>query len=166
MRIAVGMKIWAAAVSLSGIALVSIGHTQAASGEEVIKARINFMEDMEKHWKQIAGFVKGNGTLADVEKNARAISKMANDIPKHFPRDTGRGKFPDKLTRTLPVVWEDPEGFKQDTKRLIDGSETLARLAREGKKDEVLEMIGPGSYARTKIGCAECHDNFRGARVK
>jgi cytochrome c556 len=167
MRIAVGMKIWAAAVSLSGIALVSIGHTQAASGEEVIKARIDFMEDkMEGNWKPIAAFVKGKGSLADVEKHARAIAKLANEIPKHFPRDTGRGKYPDKLTRALPVIWEDPEGFRQDTKRLIDGSETLARLAREGKKDEVLEMIGPGSYARTKIGCAECHDNFRGARVK
>lgn len=166
MRISAGMKKVTAAVSLAGIALVSIGHTHAASGEEVIKTRIDFMENMEKHWRQIAAFVKGKGTLADVEKHARAISKQANDIPKHFPKDTGRGKYPDKLTRALPVIWEDPEGFKQDTKRLIDGSETLARLAREGKKDEALEMIGPGSYARTKIGCAECHDNFRGAKVK
>ena len=155
-----------AAAFVCVIGLTGLGGAYAASGEEVIKARVNFMEDMEKHWRQIAAFVKGNGTLADVEKNARAISKMAHDIPKHFPKDTGRGKFPDKLTRTLPVVWEDPDGFKQDTKRLIDGAETLARLAREGKKDEALEMIGPGSYARTKIGCAECHDNFRGPRVK
>ncbi|MGQ0752469.1 MAG: c-type cytochrome [Betaproteobacteria bacterium] len=155
-----------AAVFVCGVALTGVGSAHAASGEEVIKARLNFMENMEKHWSQIAAFVKGNGTLADVEKNARAISKMAHDIPKHFPRDTGRGKFPDKLTRTLPVVWEDPEGFKQDIKRLIDGSETLARLAREGKKDEALEMIGPGSYMRTTMGCADCHNNFRGPRVK
>lgn len=154
------------AAFVCGIAFTGFSSAHAASGEEVIKARVNFMEDMEKHWRQIAAFVKGKGTLADVEKNARAISKMAHDIPKHFPKDTGRGKFPDKLTRALPAVWEDPEGFKQDTKRLIDGSETLARLAREGKKDEALEMIGPGSYGRTKIGCAECHDNFRGPRVK
>jgi cytochrome c556 len=165
MRFAVNGKALAAAL-VCGIAFTGFGGAHAASGEEVIKARVNFMEDMEKHWRQIAAFVKGKGTLADVEKNASAISKMAHDIPKHFPKDTGRGKFPDKLTRTLPAVWEDPEGFKQDTKKLIDGSETLARVAREGKKDEALEMIGPGSYMRTTVGCAECHNNFRGARVK
>lgn len=143
------------------------GNVNAASGEEIIKTRINFMEDqLEANWKAIAAFVKGSGTLADVEKHARAISKAAHDIPKHFPRDTGRGKYPDKLTRTLPVVWEKPEEFKKDTQRLIEGSERLARAASEGKKEEVLDLIGPGSYARTKIGCAECHDNFRGARAK
>lgn len=155
-----------AATFVCVIALTGLGSAHAASGEEVIKARLNFMEGMEKHWSQIAAFVKGKGTLADVEKNARAISKMAYDIPKHFPKDTGRGKFPDKMTRALPVVWEDPEGFQQHVKKLVDGSDTLARLAREGKKDEALEMIGPGSYARTKIGCADCHDNFRGPRAK
>lgn len=167
MSLAVGIKTVATAVIFFGVAVAGAKNTHAASGEEVIKARIQFMEDkMEGNWKPIAAFVKGKGSLADVEKHAMAIAKLANEIPKHFPKDTGRGKYPDKLTRALPVIWEDPEGFKQDTKRLIDGSETLARLAREGKKDEALEMIGPGSYARTKIGCAECHDNFRGARVK
>jgi cytochrome c556 len=149
--------------ALSGV----MGNVQAASGEEVIKARINFMQDdVEAHWKAIAAFVKGNGTLADVEKHARAIAKLAGDIPKHFPRDTGRGKYPDKLTRTLPVVWEKPEELKKATQRLVEGSERLARAASEGKKEEVLDLIGPGSYARTKIGCAECHDNFRGDRAK
>ena len=143
------------------------GSVQAASGEEVIKARLHFMEgELEAQWKSIAAFVKGNGTLADVEKHARAIAKLAPDIPKHFPRDTGRGKYPDKLTRTLPAVWEKPEEFKNATQRLVEGSERLARAASEGKKEEVLDLIGPGSYARTKIGCVECHDSFRGPRAR
>ena len=145
------------------------GASHAASGEEVIKSRVAFMEDeMEGHWKPLAAFAKsGSGSLADVEKNARAIAKLAKEIPKHFPKDTGRGKYPDKMTRALPAIWEDPEGFKRDIQALVDGSEQLARLASEGKKDEVVEMIGPsGSYAKTKIGCAGCHDHFRGRRVK
>ena len=162
-----GNKLTTAAVLVAAALLAAAANVQAASGEDAIKARIDFMQDeLEAHWKPIAAFVKGNGTLADVEKNARAISKLAGDIPKHFPRDTGRGKFPDKLTRTLPAVWEKPDEFKKATQRLIEGSERLARAASEGKKDEVLDLIGPGSYARTKIGCVECHDNFRGPRVK
>lgn len=156
-----------AATFLAGVTLSAIGPSQAASGEEVIKARVSFMEDeIGGHWKHLAAFAKGKGSLADVEKHARAISKLANDIPKHFPKDTGRGKYPDKMTRALPAIWENPDGFKKDIQRLADGSEKLARLAGEGKQDEVRDMIGPGSYAKTKIGCVECHDNFRGRRVK
>ncbi|MCI3951003.1 MAG: Cytochrome c [Burkholderiales bacterium] len=163
------LAVLVAATIVSSAPLWFAGALHAASGEEVIKARVAFMEDeMEGHWKPLAAFAKsGSGSLAEVEKNARAIAKLAKEIPKHFPKDTGRGKYPDKMTRALPAIWEDPEGFKRDIQRLVDGSEQLARLASEGKKDEVVEMIGPsGSYAKTKIGCAECHDHFRGRRVK
>jgi len=157
----------AALVVLSGGIAASAAVSHAASGEEVIKARIDFMKDqLEANWKPLAAFVKGQGTLADVEKHARNLSRLASDIPKHFPKDTGRGKYPDKLTRTLPAVWEDWDGFRKDAQRLAEGGDRLARLAREGKKDEVLEMIGPGGYGSTKIGCVECHDNFRGPRAK
>lgn len=166
LRAAAVFRVTSAAVFAS-VMSVSTVYSHAASGEEVIKARIDFMKDeMEGNWKPLAAFVKGKGSLADVEKHAAAISKRANDIPKHFPKDTGRGKYPDKLTRTLPAVWEDWDGFKKDTQRLVEGSDRLARLAREGKKDEVLELIGPGGYNSTRIGCAECHDNFRGPRAK
>ena len=162
MRLAVGILGFVAATIVSG-------GTHAASGEEVIKARINFMKDeMEGHWKPLAAYAsKGTGSLADVEKNASALAKLAEKIPAHFPKDTGRGKYPDKVTRALPVIWEDWEGFKQYTQRLAQESEKLARLAKEGKKDSVIELIGAsGSYGKTNIGCAECHADFRGARVK
>jgi cytochrome c556 len=159
----------AVTIAMCGVAWLSVGPTHAASGEEVIKARVNFMEqDIGSHWKPLAAFgSKGIGSLADVEKNAAALAALAKKIPEHFPKDTGRGKYPDKLTRALPVIWENPEGFKKAVQRLADESEKLARLARDGKKDEVIDMIGKsGSYQRTKIGCAECHNDFRGERVK
>jgi cytochrome c556 len=162
MRLAIGI------LGVIAAAIVS-GGTHAASGEEVIKARINFMKDeMEGHWKPLAAYAsKGTGSLADVEKNASSLAKLAEKIPAHFPKDTGRGKYPDKLTRALPAIWEDWEGFKQDAQVLAEQSAKLARLAKEGKKDAVIDLIGAsGSYAKTNIGCAECHADFRGARVK
>ena len=158
-----------AATAVSGVTLLPMGLSYAASGEEVIKARVNFMKDeMERHWKPLAAFAsKGVGSLADVEKNAGALVKLAEKIPAHFPKDTGRGKYPDKLTRALPLIWEDWDGFKKDNQRLAQESEKLAGLAKEGNKDAVIELIGTsGSYNRTKIGCAECHKNFRGAAAK
>ena len=168
MRLAVWITGFVAPTVVFGAAVLATGMSYAASGEEVIKARIAFMEDeLGANWKPLAAFSsKGVGTLADVEKHATAIANLAKKLPAHFPRDTGRGKYPDKLTRALPVIWENPEAFKRATQQLADGSAKLAQLAKEGKKAEVIDMIGPGSYQRTKIGCAECHDDFRGERVK
>lgn len=153
----------------SGAALLTAGAGYSASGEEVIKARISFMEDdIGGHWKPLAAFAKqGSGSLADVEKHATAIANLTKKLPAHFPKDTGRGKYPDKMTRALPVIWENPDAFKRAIQLLADGSAKLAQLAKEGKTDEVIAMIGKtGSYQRTNIGCAECHNDFRGERVK
>ncbi|KPK20607.1 MAG: hypothetical protein AMJ67_00045 [Betaproteobacteria bacterium SG8_41] len=169
MRLAFKMIGFALATVVSGAMLLPTGPSYAASGEEVINARIDFMkEELGSHWKILAAYAKsGKGSLADVEDNAMALARLSKKIPEHFPKDTGRGKYSDKMTRSLPVIWTDWDGFKKEVQRLADGSEKLARLAKEGNKDAVVTMIGSsGSYAKTKIGCAECHKTFRGARVK
>lgn len=159
----------AAAAGIAVFVLLPAASSYAASGEEVIKARIAFMEnDLGGQWKVLAAFARnGTGSLADVEKSAKAMADLTKKIPGHFPKDTGRGNFPDDMTRSLPVIWKDAERFQKDVQRLADESEKLALLAKEGNKDAVVAMIGAsGSYARTKIGCAECHDTFRGPRTK
>jgi len=169
MRLAARMVGFIAASAVLCGMLLSTGLSHAASGEEVIKARINFMKDeVEAQFKVLGAFAKsGKGSLADVEKSAMALVALSKKMPEHFPKDTGRGKYPDKITRTLPVVWTDWDGFQKDVQRLAEGSEKLARLAKEGNKDAVVDLIGPsGRYGKTKIGCVECHDTFRGARVK
>jgi len=147
---------------------LAAGPSYAASGEEVAKARINFMEDdIGGQWKVLAAFVKGKGTLADVEKSALALAGLSKKIQSQFPKDSGRGTVPDHLTRALPAVWTDPKGFQNAIDTLVAGSTKLAALAKAGDKDAVVAMIGEsGSYSRTRVGCVECHDGFRGARVK
>lgn len=152
-----------------GATWLPAGTANAASGEEVIKARVNFMKDeIEAHWKPLAAYAsKGKGSLADVQKNAEALEKLAPKIAGHFPKDTGRGHFPDKKTRALPVIWTKWPEFEKDAQRLADQSAKLVSLAKEGDKEAVVGLIGKsGKYSKTKLGCAECHDNFRGERVK
>jgi len=152
-----------------GALLLPVATSYAASGEEVIKARVNFMKDeIEAHWKPLAAYAsKGKGSLADVQKNAEALEKLAPKIAGHFPKDTGRGNFPDKMTRALPAIWTNWTGFEKDAQRLADQSAKLVSLAKGGDKEAVVKLIGKsGKYSKTKLGCAECHDNFRGDRVK
>lgn len=156
-------------VSASIIAMWPVSPARAASGEEVIKARVNFMEEeMGREWKVLANFAKnGKGSLADVEKSANALTALAKKIPGHFPKDTGRGNFPDDATRALPEIWKDPNGFEKAVHHFADESANLARLAKAGDKEAVVNLIGTsGSYAKSLIGCNECHESFRGARVK
>jgi cytochrome c556 len=168
MRLGVRILGFALATVVSGATLLPGGPSYAAGGEDVIKARINFMKDeMEGQFKILGAYKKGRGSLADVEKSARALVTLTDKIPAHFPKDTGRGDYPDKMTRALPDIWMNWEGFRKEVQRLADGSEKLARLAREGNKDAVVDLIGPsGTYGKTKIGCVECHETFRGDRVK
>jgi cytochrome c556 len=167
MHLAARMIGFIAATAVSGVMFP--GPSYADSGEEAIKARLNFMkDDVEAQFKILGAYAKtGKGSLADVEKSAMALAKLAKKIPEHFPKDTGRGKYPDKLTRALPDIWKDPDGFKKEVQRLADESEKLARLAKEGNQKAVVDLIGPtGRYGKTKIGCVECHDTYRGAKVK
>jgi len=156
------------AIRLVGIVMaVASGVLLAASAEEVAKNRINFMEDeIGAQWKVLAAFAKGKGSLADVEKSATTLSNLAKKIPANFPKDTGRGNVPDHITRSLPEIWTDPQGFQKATQNFAEQSAKLAALAKSGDKDAVLAMIGTGGYNSAKIGCGECHKQFRGERVK
>jgi cytochrome c556 len=156
------------AIRIVGIAMaIASGVLLAASADDVAKNRINFMEDeIGAEWKVLAAFTKGQGSLADVEKSAMNLSNLAKKIPSHFPKDTGRGKVPDHLTRSLPEIWSDPQGFQKATQNFAEQSAKLAALAKAGDKDAVLDVIGTKGYNAAKIGCGECHKQFRGERVK
>ena len=150
-------------------ALVPAPSSQAASSDDVVKARVKFMDDdIGDHWKVLADFAKnGKGSLQDVEKHALALAELAKKIPGHFPKDTGRGVYPDHVTRSLPEIWKNWPEFEKAVQQFESGSLKLASLAKSGDKEGVVRMIGPsGSYNKTQIGCAECHETFRGARVK
>lgn len=169
MRFAVKLMGFALVTAVSNFTLAPTQPSYAASGEEVIKSRVNFMEDdIGGHWKILAAYAKsGKGSLADVEKAAMELAKLAKKIPEHFPKGTGRGDYPDKMTRALPVIWTNWDGFQKDARALADRSEKLAELARKGDQESVVAIIGKsGRYGRTQVGCAECHKNFRGKRVK
>ena len=156
------------AFRIMGIVMaVASGALFAASAEEMAKNRINFMEDeVGAQWKVLAAYSKGKGSLTDVEKSAMALSNLAKKIPANFPKGSGRGDVPDHITRALPEIWTDPQGFQKSTQNFAEQSAKLASLAKAGDKDAVLAMIGTGGYNSAKIGCGECHKQFRGERVK
>lgn len=158
-----------AVIAVAAVLLVPMGSPTAASGEEVIKSRLNFMKKVvRKHFNTINAYAKsGKGTPADIEKSAIALQKLAKKIPSHFPKGTGRGDYPAKMTRALPAIWKDSKGFEKEIQFLADESAKLAAVAKTGNKDAILKQIGPaGKYSKSRLGCGSCHKKFRGGRVK
>ncbi len=154
---------------VAGVGALPVGQLYAASGEDVIKSRVTYMRDeLQGQWKVLAAFGKaGTGSLAEVEKSAATLVELSKKLPGHFPKDTGRGNFPDKLTTALPAIWTDAAEFQKATQNFATETAKLVTLAKAGNKDAVVDMIGnTGSYNRTKIGCGECHQKFRGPTVR
>ena len=152
-----------------GVVALPVTPSSAAEGESAIKARVEFMDkELYARFKVLAAFAKnGQGTLGDVAKNAREIAGLANRIPENFPQGTGRGDYPDKVTRALPAIWSDWQGFEKATDDLMTGATRLAELARAGNREAVIDMIGTtGRYSGTQIGCAGCHEKYQGPKVR
>ena len=113
-----GFKVTIAAMILAVSG--GIGAAVAAEGEEAIKMRIEHMKSgIAKPFGAIKNFVgKGEGSAADVVTNANMLSDAAMKIPEGFPKGTARGDFDDKMTRTLPKVWDDWADFEAKAKAL------------------------------------------------
>lgn len=154
-----------------GIAVLAIVFAAAtasdiviAGSEDSIKQRIDLMrKHVLKNWKPIKAYAKkGKGSATDVQKNAQALNAAAKKITALFPAGTGRGAYPDKVTRALPAIWTDWKGFEKAAYVLANESGKLAKVAATGDAEAIRKQIGTTG----KLGCGGCHKPFRGAKVK
>ena len=162
MRLAVKTAGFVGAVAVAAMLLVPADSLVAASGEEAIKERKALMKNISKNWKPIKAYAKGKGTPADVAKHAAVMNADSKKILALFPKGTGRGDFPDKVTRALPAIWNDWSGFEKVTNVMIEETAKLERVAKAGNKEAIVQQIG----LTGKLGCGGCHKPFRGAKVK
>lgn len=136
----------------------------AMSGKETIEKRKVFMkEKILKPYLVAKKFAKeGEGTASSVAENATALSAAAAKITADYPKGTGRGDFDDKVTRALPKIWEDWQGFQAAATALQTEAAKLATVAAGGDKNAIAAQFGMVG----KLGCGGCHKPFRGAKVK
>lgn len=164
-RMHIGVKTVAVAAAIAvGAGVWVAGAPSGAASEAVIKERQELMSKVvSPAWRVLTAYVKDEkGTPDDVIKSAKELNAAANKIVPLFPRGTGRGDFPDKVTRALPAIWEDRQGFETSARALADQSAKLAEIAKTGDRDEINAQIA----VLGKEGCTACHNGYRGAAVK
>ena len=150
------------AAAVAAMFLVPADSLTAASGEAAIKERKALMKNISKNWKPIKAYAKGKGTPADVAKHAAVMNAEAKKIVALFPKGTGRGDFPDKVTRALPSIWNDWSGFEKVANVMVEETAKLEKAAKAGNKEAIVQQIG----LTGKLSCGGCHKPFRGAKVK
>jgi cytochrome c556 len=155
------------AVSCAAVAVLALMSSEtihaALTGEAAIKARQEAMKTNSNDMKVIQAFLKdGKGTAADVAKAATSIAGVTKTVPSLFPKGSGRGDFPDKATRALPVIWTDMAGFEKAAATTVSEAEKLAQVAKAGDKDAIEKQVA----VLNKEGCGGCHTTYRGERVK
>ena len=158
MRILTGTILAAFVIAVAG------GPANAMSGQEVIEKRRAFMKErILKPYLVAKKFAKEDqGSAGEVASAARALSQAAAQITKDYPKGTGRGDFDPKVTRALPKIWEDWNGFRNAAGVLGAEAAKLAAVADGGDKDAIAAQFGQTG----KLGCGGCHKPFRGAKVK
>lgn len=136
----------------------------AADGKEAIEKRVSLMKNgILKNYLYAKNFVNdGKGTAPGVFAHAHLLNDAVKQIVALFPKGTGRGDYDDKITRALPKIWEDWDGFKKAADALEHESAKLAEVAAAGDKDAIAAQFGQVG----KIGCGGCHKSYRGAEVK
>lgn len=151
-----------AIAAVVGVGLLAACTSSSDGTNKVISERKALMKSISKDWKPIKAYAKSGGSSADVVKYANAINASAAKIPALFPKGTGRGDYPDKVTRALPAIWKDWAGFKKATAVLEQESATLAKVAATGDQKAIAKQVG----VMGKLGCGGCHKPFRGKKVK
>lgn len=139
----------AIAATLVTAATVSVAQEENAG---VIQYRKAVMSGMGGHMGAISRIVRGEVDFADhLAAHAQALNDLANMIPDAFA-EQGSGAD----TRSLPLVWEDHEGFLAAAEELKTATAAFAAAAETGDMDAVTAAFGPVGAA-----CQSCHQTYR-----
>jgi len=160
----------AAAICACFLVAVPLESASAHSPEDAIKVRRAMMKENNGHFKAFKKFFKGGktkkeiaraGTAGDMELRAHAISHIATEFIRLFPKGSSTKDFPGK-TRAKPAIWEQKDDFRAKGRNL----RTLALLVEKAAADGDKAAIKAAYAKMGKLGCGGCHKNFRAAKKK
>ena len=132
--------------------------TQADKRDALIKYRQIFMEAKGKHNQAIRLLITKNIALPEhIITHAEALSKMADDMIKLFPKGSQGPK-----SRVLVDVWDKngnlSKPFLEQTENMKKEAQKMAEVAKKGNPSEMKKQL----RALASNGCRGCHTLFRG----
>lgn len=151
------MRKWRNPVFAAAAIAVTLGAAttfSAAQGTEegTIQYRKSVMGAIGGHMGAISRIVRGEVELADqLAAHAQALNDLANMIPAAFA-EPGSGVE----TRSLPLIWEDHDGFLADAEELQTATAAFVAAVEGGDMEAVGAALGP-----VGASCQGCHETYR-----
>ena len=125
-----------------------------AKPETLVKQRQSVMTLQGKYFGPMSAMAQGKAPYnADIIKRNAAfldnLSRMAWDTFDPSTKDV-------KPSAALPVIWEQPDKFKEAASRLENEAHKLYTVAQSGDEAAVKAQIGAVGKS-----CGGCHESFR-----
>jgi cytochrome c556 len=132
------------------VAGAALAH-EGATG--IIAERMKAMENMGRELKVMIGMVDGEGPLdrAAFLRHAEAFHEDCHRVEAMFPP----GSI-DHHSHALPAIWERPDEFQEEMRRLHEASEELVAIAASADSATL-----HAAFDEIKDTCTSCHEAFR-----
>ncbi|HWF01409.1 MAG TPA: cytochrome c [Caulobacteraceae bacterium] len=141
-------------IGAGAVLAASAAFAAGLSGADAAKDRQSHMKEMQKSAKAIVEQLKaGKADPAVVGPAAKVIAHNAPDLPKWFPK--GSGKESGVKTHALPIIWTDRPEFEAKARALAEATPKLLAVANSGDPAKV-------GAAMKEVGgaCKSCHEKF------
>lgn len=153
------------AIVALGLALASCGGggdpsgqaqpTAAAAEPDAITRRQALLKAMGDEFRGLRGQLESaSPDNAAILASAELIRTNAGLFIDLFPAGTAIDSGAD--TEALPIIWEDPEGFRAAHQRLLGAADGMLAAARSGEPALVQAAVGDLGGS-----CKNCHDTYR-----
>jgi len=149
------------AVALFGAGLAAVAPAMAQDKMAAVEARQAVMKSNGASAGKIAGYLKGQGTAADVAAAAGTIADNAKKLATLFPAGTSSTDLPGK-TRAKPELFANMSKASGYIITLGERATALQTAANGGNKEAIQAAFG----AMSKDACGACHTEFRGPELK
>lgn len=126
--------------------------TAEPSAEDAQKYRVSLMTTLRGHIGAasmiVRGLVEDDGYL---QAHADGLANGVKEMHRVFQEGSAVGE-----SEALPVIWEDPEGFKA----ALEKSEAATKAFQEAAASGDRAAIG-AAFRDVGMSCRGCHDNYR-----
>lgn len=150
-----------AAVVMSLVTVVNVNaqgrqQTPEEQAADAVTTRKAVMRLLSFNTGPINGMARGRVDFdaALAERNARRVAAIAPMIMDTFMAMDTRSYDVD--TTSLPVIWEDSEGFQEAVNAMVQGANEFAEIAADGDQNEIM-----GAIRAFGGNCGSCHDSYR-----
>lgn len=140
---------------LTVTAAVVLGVASVAAQSDLIKQRVDLMEDQGKAMGALTKMARGEAPYdqATVDQAFATLKETASKLPGLFP-PTAKGQDPDSDYHASEKVWENKADFDARLQKLITEVDANAPKAKD---------VDSLKAARGAVGkvCGDCHETYR-----